>query len=126
VEIILKGERKKSWAVTIVFASSSLIRKLNKQYLDRNGLTDVLAFDMTGGQMAAETAEKNLGDVYICVEVARKQAAKLGHSFTAEVLKLAAHGTLHLLGYDHRDEQEARKMTRKEESYISKLEARSK
>jgi len=81
---------------------------------------------MAGDPVVQEATDRNLGDVYICVDVARKQAGDLGHSFTRELMKLTAHGTLHLLGYDHEDDKDARAMHRKEERYISKLDARSK
>ena len=126
METILARERKKSWTVTIVFASAGLIRKLNKQYRGRKGLTDVLAFEMRDDTFAEGGKDKNLGDVYICVDVAKKQARELGHSFTRELMKLSAHGTLHLLGYDHGNDKDRRAMSRKEERYISLLETRSK
>lgn len=70
------------------------IRDLNARYLDRNRPTDVIAFSLPGpeGQV--------VGDVYIGVEQAMRQAAE-GGSLTEELVRLAVHGTLHVLGHDH-------------------------
>jgi len=70
------------------------IRALNDRYLGKDRPTDVLAFSLG-------TAEAPLGDVYIGVEQARRQADDLGIAREEELVRLAIHGTLHVLGHEH-------------------------
>lgn len=73
------------------------ISELNREWLDREGPTDVLAFEMGGeGEL--------LGDVYLCPAVARRAAREAGVPFREELTRLAVHGTLHVLGHDHPEE----------------------
>jgi probable rRNA maturation factor len=78
------------------------IRALNRAHLDHDWATDVLAFALW------EEGEPILGDVYIGVEQAGRQAAEAGVPLTEELVRLAVHGTLHVLGHDHPEEAEAR------------------
>lgn len=72
---------------------------LNRRWLDREGPTDVIAFDLGDG-------ERLTGDVYLCPAVARRQADEAGVSFREELVRLAVHGTLHVLGHDHPEGEE--------------------
>jgi rRNA maturation RNase YbeY len=70
------------------------IRELNRQYLGHDRPTDVISFTLGGpGDL--------VGDVYLGVEQARRQAEEHGVPFAEELLRLAIHGTLHVLGHDH-------------------------
>jgi len=73
---------------------------LNHKYTKREGTTDVLAFPMREGT-DSEYSGHLLGDVFVSIDRAREQAKELGHTFRKELLFLALHGLLHLLGYDH-------------------------
>lgn len=84
--------------IEISFVSKSVITKLNKDYLKRKGATDVLSFNINE---KLPDGTFYLGDVLICLEVARKQAEKAGHGLEEEIGELAKHGTKHLLGWDH-------------------------
>ena len=84
--------RQTELSVTLV--SDEEITGLNRQYLERDRTTDVIAFSL--GQHEAP-----LGDVYVCVDQARRQAAEEGVSFEEELVRLLIHGALHVLGHDH-------------------------
>ena len=72
---------------------------LNRRWLDREGPTDVIAFDLgTEGRLT--------GDVYLCPAVARRQADEAGVDFREELVRLAIHGTLHVLGHVHPADEE--------------------
>ena len=58
------------------------------------------------------------GEIVICCQIAQEQAKKFGHSFESEIIRLLAHGFLHLIGYDHRTIKERQKMQRLEEKII--------
>lgn len=97
-------------AVTMVDAAA--MAELHVTWMDLPGPTDVMSFPMD--QLSRGTAnsptEGQMGDIVICPEVAASQAANAGHSMMDEVLLLTVHGFLHLLGYDHGDDQEREEM----------------
>jgi rRNA maturation RNase YbeY len=82
---------------------------LNQRFRAEAGTTDVLSFSLLEGDHA-EFHGDLLGEVVIDVEVAARQASKIGHGLDDEMTRLLIHGTLHLFGYDHRGEEEARAM----------------
>ena len=90
--------------VTIALVPDGVVRRLNARYRRHDAATDVLSFS------AEERG--HLGDVVIAGGVARRQARQAGHSVQVELRVLALHGLLHLLGYDH--EQDDGRMARAE------------
>lgn len=98
--------------VSVVFCDDQKIRQLNKQFRGIDEPTDVLSFPMDN---------KILGDVVISLERASRQAEEYGHSFTREVCFLTVHGILHLIGYDHGEDEGRRKMREMEEEILAEL-----
>lgn len=99
--------------LSIVFVDEEAMTQLHIQWMDEDGPTDVLSFPMDElrpGTAEEETPEGMLGDIVLCPSVAARQAAESGHSATEEMLLLTCHGILHLLGYDHAEEEERRVM----------------
>lgn len=97
-------EGRKDLEVALRLCGDAAIHELNRDYRGKNKPTDVLAF----AQREAEAADSALlGDIVISVDTAKKQAKK---GLYAELLHLASHGLCHLLGYDHRDDEEERVM----------------
>ena len=96
-EILLEAGVKQA-ELSVSFIGRRMIRALNRDYLSHDRVTDVIAFNLSEGAGGAL-----VGDVYICVLVAREQAARFGVSAEEELFRVAAHGTYHLLGYDHGD-----------------------
>ena len=82
---------------------------LNQRFRAEAAPTDVLSFSLLEGDHTAFHGDL-LGEVVIDVEVAARQASTIGHGLDAEMARLLIHGTLHLLGYDHLQEEEARAM----------------
>ena len=68
-----------------------------------------------------ETGELMLGDIIICETVAKAHAEEYGHSFEREVCYLIVHGFLHLLGYDHMEEDEKKEMRQAEEMILESI-----
>lgn len=94
--------------LTLAFINDTEMEELHKKWLDLPGTTDVMSFPMD--ELRPNDSEPGiLGDIVISPVVARFQAEKAGHSFEHEVKILAAHGLLHLIGYDHQ-EAEAEKI----------------
>ena len=98
------SERRKDLEVALRLCNDATIRELNRDYRSKDKPTDVLAF----AQREAATADfALLGDIVISVETAKRQAKR---GLYPELLHLASHGLCHLLGYDHRDDDEERVM----------------
>ena len=104
--------------ISLVFVDDAYIHNLNLQYRGVDSPTDVLSFAMLEGEPIAGGDEIILGDVVISVQAAQRQAADYGHSFRREVAYLTVHGVLHLLGYDHGEEDEQKIMRAKEEEVL--------
>jgi len=85
--------------VSVSLATPDEIRTMNRDYRNKDAATDVLSFPGFPGSPA-------LGDIVICVDIARQQAEEYGHTFERELIFLAVHGLLHLLGYDHETPQD--------------------
>ena len=108
--------------VSLSIVDKDTIHKLNKDYRNVDRKTDVLSFPM---DEEAFDNEGNpiflLGDIVICLDVARNQAAEFGHSLEREMMYLICHSTLHLLGYDHIEEDDKVKMRAKEKEVMKNL-----
>lgn len=101
--------------VSIMFIDPEAMEKLHIQWMDESGPTDVLSFPMDElrpGTAMALSGPGTLGDVVLCPQVAAIQAAHAGHPVDVEMDVLLAHGMLHLLGYDHAEPEEERRMFR--------------
>lgn len=112
--------------VSVSFVSNNEIKNLNKIYRNKDSVTDVLSFPLTGSDGNAEINQETgavlLGDIVISLETAVKQAANFGHSLEREIGFLTVHSMLHLLGYDHETSLlDQRIMREKEESVLEKL-----
>ena len=111
--------------ISISFVDNEQIREMNRQYRDKDSVTDVLSFPMGENghyDVNHETGAKILGDIVISVPRAMEQARTYGHSLEREIGYLTAQSMLHLLGYDHEDGGLARvRMREKEERVMREL-----
>lgn len=104
--------------LSILIVDDSQIKILNREYLKREGPTNVIAFPMREGEFSNITPHL-LGDVVISVETAQKEAEKTGISMAERFTQLLVHGILHLFGYDHeKSEEEAVEMEKKSEELL--------
>jgi len=95
--------------VSLLFCDDATIHELNRDHRGKDRPTDVLAFAMREGEHG-ELAGDLLGDVVVSIDTARRQANERGHTTSAEIRFLLAHGLLHLVGYDHPDDGSLRRM----------------
>lgn len=119
--------------VALTFVDNEGIRELNRTYRGIDAPTDVLSFAMQDQseeeleiQYDEEFMEETpngdlLGDIVISVPRAREQSEEYGHSIQREIGFLFVHGFLHLLGYDHQDEEAERSMFAKQEQILSEV-----
>lgn len=108
--------------VSLVLTSDQEIQELNRTYRGIDRPTDVLSFPQEEGEgewIAPPTGVRNLGDIVISYRRAEEQAEEYQHSLQRELGYLIAHGTLHLLGYDHETEPERQEMRQREERALT-------
>ncbi|NCC15140.1 MAG: rRNA maturation RNase YbeY [Clostridia bacterium] len=116
---------EKPCEVSVSIVDNEEIRQINKQFRAIDRATDVLSFPLLTfeeGELV-DCNEKNevlLGDIIISLERAREQAEEYGHSLKREIAFLTAHSMLHLLGYDHMDEEEEKEMFAKQREILNK------
>ncbi|HEU18928.1 MAG TPA: rRNA maturation RNase YbeY [Deltaproteobacteria bacterium] len=103
--------------LSVLFVDDEEIAELNRQYLNRNGPTNVIAFSMREGDFG-EINPHVLGDIIISVDTALRDAAHEGLSFEDELTYLIIHGLLHLLGYDHEMSDEGTRTMRETEKEL--------
>lgn len=85
--------------VNVLVTNNSELRSLNRQFLGKDKPTDVLSFP--AAPASPRKSKRFAGEVAISADIARQNAARLGHSVADEVKILVLHGILHLAGYDH-------------------------
>ena len=102
-------------SIAILFTNDAAVRRLNARFRDRDAATNVLAFP------AAANAEGRLGDIALAFGVCAREAAEQGKALADHLRHLVIHGVLHLLGYDHQAEDQARRMEAVERDLLAAL-----
>ena len=125
-ESVLHAERlPDDTEVAITLVDREEMTSLNGRYMKRDGPTDVLALpieDLQPGEVPKTIPDGpplNLGDVIICPTVVASNAASAGVDFDDELALMVVHGLLHLLGYDHQEDEEAERMEARERVLLS-------
>ena len=114
-----------SYELSLRFTEDTEIQALNAKYRYKDQPTDVLAFaalEVNSPQLPAQiqlSMPLYLGDIVISVDTAIRQAQQQGHSLRVELGWLATHGLLHLLGWDHPDEESLREMLNQQENLLN-------
>ena len=114
---------KKSFSLSLQIINDKEISSINQKWMKKSGPTDVLSFPIISD--ADTTKDLNfieLGDIFISLEIAIKQSLEFNHSIKREMLWLASHGLLHLLGWEHNNDNELDNMLNFQEYLISKLD----
>ena len=107
--------------VNIILVDNVKIREINREYRGVDRETDVISFALNDFEVTFPWEREELGDIYISVEKALEQSREYGHSFDRELVYLAVHGLLHLLGYDHLEEAEKKEMRQEEEKIMAEV-----
>ena len=115
---VLEAEDAPACELSVTVTDDETVRSLNREYAGEDDVTDVLSFSQREGEefVAPPEGAPPLGDVVIAYPQATRQAAERGRAATEEVTRLLVHGVLHLLGYDHAEPEEARRMREREEA----------
>ena len=115
-----------SCQVSVTFVDNEGIRELNREYRGIDAPTDVLSFPLTdfegGEEPPADEPLLSLGDIVLSLEKTAAQAEEFGHSFEREAAFLCVHSMLHLLGYDHvNNEEEDAEMRRRQREILERM-----
>ena len=118
-----KEEIEENSEVSVTFVTNERIQEINRDYRNKDQPTDVISFaleelgedevEIVGGEIP-----RVLGDIIISVDRAKEQAEDYNHSFSRELGFLALHGFLHLLGYDHIEQEEEREMFQRQKDIL--------
>lgn len=103
----------------IIIVDEEKIKYLNKNYRNKDAVTDVISFALEDDETFIKTDIRVLGDIYICLKRAHDQSIEYGHSFLREICFLTIHGLLHLLGYDHMNSEDEKVMFNLQERILS-------
>ncbi len=122
-----EGYKTKHVVVGVFYVDAEEIQKINSEYRKKDKATDVITFRLIDNPNKLQFTKQNfqydydaslggvyIGEIFICSEVAEEQAKEWGHSTNREVAELFVHGMLHILGYDHEEENERKLMKESE------------
>lgn len=112
---VLKEEKREGYGLSIALVGPAEIRKLNKEYLEKDEPTDVLSFPQTAEKAAGKN--QNLGEIVICIQEVGKNAKRFNSTFEKELSLVLIHGILHLLDYNHKSSTKGDEKMRKKERY---------
>lgn len=122
IKYVTKKLKIETAIFNIILVDEPTIHDLNKTYRGIDRKTDVITFALEDGDGFQNPEIRTLGDIYICIPVAYEQASMYEHSRIREICFLATHGILHLLGYDHMEEEEEKEMFSLQEELLSSYE----
>ncbi len=105
--------------LTIALEGDDVLHKLNREYRGIDETTDVLSFPAE--EYDPDSQSWYIGDIIISLPQAERQALAAGHSAINELRLLVVHGVLHLLGYDHHDEEQKRIMWQAQAEILAEI-----
>lgn len=114
---LIKKELKEAGDISVIFCSDEYLLNMNKEYLNHDYYTDIITFDYVEGNVIA-------GDLFISVDRVRENAIKFDSEVLRELYRVVFHGTLHLIGYKDKTEDEKVLMRSKEEYYLGEVDFR--
>lgn len=117
----IKGKSKTSPSISIVFTDDARVKKLNKQFRNKNKPTNVLSFQTWPDIASIPPGDIPIGDIVFAFETVQREAGEKGVSFKDHLTHLMIHGFLHLCGYDHLTDEEAEIMENLEIKILKKM-----
>ena len=119
VEFALNYQEIENSIFNIIIVDEEKIQEINREYRNKDSITDVISFALEDDDTFIETDMRILGDIYICLKRCMDQSIEYGHSFLRELSFLTIHGLLHLLGYDHMNEEDEKVMFKLQEMILN-------
>ncbi|MDP4281010.1 MAG: rRNA maturation RNase YbeY [Bacteroidota bacterium] len=111
----IKEEKKKPWYLNFIFCSDAYLLEINKTYLKRDTLTDIITFPYS------DNLEIISGDIFISIERVKENSESFKQTFDTELKRIMIHGVLHLIGYDDKSKEDKKIMTEMEDHYLLKF-----
>lgn len=111
VEQLIQTEGKKTGEINYIFCDDEYLLKINQDFLNHDYYTDIITFDYVKGKTIS-------GDIFVSLTRISDNATTLSDNFEKELVRVLAHGVLHLCGYKDKSDDEAKKMREKEDFYI--------
>lgn len=115
----IEHEKLNNLEFSVIIVDNEKIHEINREFRGIDRPTDVITFALEDNEDFPEMETRVLGDIYISLDKAKGQALEYGHSFLRELSFLAIHGFLHLLGYDHMEENDEKVMFSKQEEILN-------
>ncbi len=109
---VIRAEGKKPGDLSFIFVGDSEILEINKEFLEHDYYTDVIAFDYHNGDIIN-------GEIYLSIDTIRKNAIRYTKRLKEEILRVMVHGTLHLTGYSDDEQIQKSIMRQKEDQYLA-------
>ena len=119
IDYAIEKEKLENVLFNIIIVDNEYIHKLNKEYRGIDRPTDVISFALEDNDDGINNGFRVLGDIYISIDKVYEQAKEYGHSNLREICFLMIHGFLHLLGYDHMEKEDEKKMFAKQEEILN-------
>ncbi len=113
LEEIILSEGKKIGEIIYVFCDDEYLLKINQDYLQHDYYTDIITFDSVKGKTIS-------GEIFVSLQRVSDNASTLSKIYEEELIRVLAHGILHLCGFKDKTESEEQEMRRKEDFYIAK------
>ena len=110
ISYTLEHEKVNNSIFSIIFVDDDEIHEINRNYRNVDRITDVISFAFEDSEDLRYNVVRTLGDIYVCIPQMKRQAIDYGHSEKRELSFLVVHGLLHLLGYDHMNEEDEKVM----------------
>ncbi len=117
----LEVENVSNAVFSVIFVNEDKIQEINKKYRKKDNVTDVISFAFEDDGYVNDISIRMLGDIFICIPKMKSQAVDYGHSEIREISFLTVHGILHLLGYDHINEEDEKIMVAKQELVLNEF-----
>lgn len=119
IDFALKHENLNNVEFNVIIIDNNKIQEINKKYRDIDKPTDVISFALEDDENFPKSDYRILGDIYISIDKAKEQSISYNHSLKRELSFLTIHGLLHLLGYDHMNTDEEKRMFEKQELILN-------
>ena len=107
--------------VSVIFVNDEQIQGINRDYRNIDRPTDVISFALADNKEETDYIPNELGDIFINIDAARRQAVDYEHSEKREICFLFTHGLLHLNGFDHQTPEEEKEMIRYQKMILDEL-----
>lgn len=119
IDHAIKSENVENVIFNVIIVDSEKIQEINKTYRGIDRVTDVISFALEDNEDIVYEDFRLLGDIYICIDKIYSQAEEYGHSVLRELSFLTIHGFLHLLGYDHMNQEDEKVMFKRQEEILN-------